>query len=202
MLVLGSSHVRRLSNSFEQVSLSGSFNIDGVKPFFRGIGGRLARDIMSEDDFVVELLKPDFCFLVCGGNDLSDPTVSALEVANNIFDVVEWLHKTHHVTFIAVSQLFWRFAKPDPSKGRPLSPEVYNAKVAEVNSILEVSLLAGYSMLWRNKGLFANPSDFLTADQVHLNFVGNQRLYRSIRGAILFALRRISGARERTHVAL
>ena len=106
-----------------------------------------------------------------------DPTVSALDVANTIFDVVEWLHKTHHVTFIAVSQLFWRFAKPDPSKGRPLSPEVYNAKVAEGNSILEVILLIEYSVLWRNKGLFANPSDFLTTDQVHLNVVGNQRLY-------------------------
>ena len=161
VLVLGFSHVCGLSNSIEQVSLSDSFNVDGVKPLFRAIGGRLAGDIMSEDNFVVELLSLIFVFLVCGGNDLSDPTVSALDVATNIFDVVKWLHKTHHVMFIAVSKLFWRFAKPDPAKGRPLSPEANNAKVAEVKSILEVILFTDYSVL-KVSMIWSNMESFLT----------------------------------------
>ena len=77
----------------------------------------------------------------------------------------------------------------------------YNVKVDVLNQYLQVVLEPlVYADFWYHRGL-RNPSiPVLCRDGVHLNDHGNYTLYRSYRGAILFALQQISGGEGRVAV--
>ena len=74
-----------------------------------------------------------------------------------------------------------------PRKNQPFSG--YNERVWHLNGLLkeEVKSIPG-AKFWVHRGL-CNPSrNIFTRDDIHLNEEGHQALYRSYRGAILFAL--------------
>ena len=75
-----------------------------------------------------------------------------------------------------------------------LSVNAYNYKVACLNCLLQkLSANNEKFIFWKHKGLHLSDFNLLSSDGVHLNEYGNFRLYRSIRGFIIFADKLIKG---------
>ena len=74
----------------------------------------------------------------------------------------------------------------------PLVPD-FSHKVDLLNKYLKVVLEPlPYAEAWSHRGLRSPSIAVLCRDGVHLNAAGNYALYRSYRGAILFALKKLA----------
>jgi len=184
VLILGHSFVRRLrcdlnagfdSRAVRDFHLKGSANVH-----LFGIGGRTIAKLKRHDLHVISELSPDIVILEIGTNDLSSlrPEV----VGSAIDDLVRLLIETFHVPVIGVCHVIQRGAfYPNPS--------VFNANASILNEYVKTVLdLLPNVFTWSHGG-FSNPSvQLLLPDGVHVNPVGQYKLYRSYRGAIIKAL--------------
>ena len=94
-------------------------------------------------------------------------------VALSIVAFTELLIKSLYVPFVVVCQILPRMHTPFDG---------YNERVQKVNSLLREA------KFWRHCGLVNPAKNIYVRDGIHLNVFGNEALYRSYRGAILFAL--------------
>ena len=72
VLVLGASYIRRLKERVEKKQKGFERNV-GLKECmarFKGIGGRIAQNVVEEDIKTVEILRPDIIILNIASNDL------------------------------------------------------------------------------------------------------------------------------------
>ena len=81
MLVLGDSHVRRLSHFMLNLPDEFLYRVypawaDDVSVSLHGVGGRRVRDIIELDLDLVGDLSPQVVILCAGGNDLCAPGAS------------------------------------------------------------------------------------------------------------------------------
>ena len=115
-------------------------------------------------------------------------------VGSDIEHLVSFLRDHCGAAFVVVCQFIHR-------SNTPTHIPDYDAKVDVLNQYLQVVLEPlVYADFWYHRGL-RNPSiPVLCRDGVHLNDHGNYTLYRSYRGAILFALKQISGGEGRVAV--
>ena len=68
----------------------------------------------------------------------------------------------------------------------------YNMAVSSLNSWLRNSLsTTEHATFWRHRGLARPSLSIFDVDVIHLNQRGEQRLFRSYRGAILFAIKQL-----------
>ena len=103
------------------------------------------------------------------------------------------------VQFMMVGQVLHRIGD-----GVPLQTPCFNDNVMELNYLLRSVLNPSHisrARLWRHKylsnaHLVQHPhKETIGPDGVHLNHLGNHRLFRSIRGAILYALAQLHNIR-------
>ena len=67
--------------------------------------------------------------------------------------------------------------------------EEYNDCVCQINALVSEALLhIKRAKSWRHRGLICPSAEIYLANGVHLNEGGHRALYKSYRGAILFAL--------------
>ncbi|XP_062613677.1 uncharacterized protein LOC134275411 [Saccostrea cucullata] len=190
VLVVGHSFIRRLERSLGQIE--GCFNNLGLDlslctVYFYGIsGGRL--DSLEVDSVFIEKLRtygPDIIVIQLGGNDMSMTAVRPEVFACRL---IEWVSSlTSRFCFIkniVVCELFIR-AKP-----RQVSVEMYESKRRIVNQMLK-DMLEDYPNLtfWRHLRLMQSPLAILCGDGVHLSVIGTKKFYRSLRLAVLHAIR-------------
>lgn len=146
-----------------------------------GVGGRTVQKLKRYDLNIVRNVKPKVVILEIGTNDL---TMNSPEsVATEIVTFCHMLHDHHNVKHVYIAQIIQRTRQPTAS---------FNRDVQTCNDLLR-STTKGitYMDLWTHKGL-NNPSiNIIRTDGVHLNDAGNYTLYRSYRGAILHALKKL-----------
>ena len=66
----------------------------------------------------------------------------------------------------------------------------FNCKVGKLHQHLKVVLeRLPYCYYWRHRGFWSCKQDLYLSDGVHLNSLGNYKFIRSVRGAILKALK-------------
>ena len=143
------------------------------------IGGRTVDKMIRRDlDFIMRN-APNVVALELGSNDICDSHCDADTVALSIVAFSELLIKSLSVRFVVVCQILQRMHAPFDG---------YNEWVQKVNTLLRKALQnINSANFWRHRGL-ANPARNVYArDGIHLNNFGNEALYRSYRGAILFA---------------
>ena len=180
VLVWGHSFVKRLHADLErgfQRRARSDFNLASrARVSLFGHGGRTVPKLWSYDLHVVSRLLPDIVILEIGTNDLFTEEPSL--VAASIEVLVRLLHDRFSVKAICVCHVIPR-----------CSPCAFNDKVAACNELVR-SLLAPlpYVFCWFHKGFYSKAGKLLSADGVHVNRLGQYRLYRSYRGAILKAL--------------
>lgn len=189
VLILGHSFVRRFKTFVYQggdrrvkrdLHLSRSAGV-----FFQGVGGRTVDKLSALDLHCVQRLKPDIVILEIGSNDLCQPGVKPETVGSNIETLVHILHNQYQVKYIMVCQVINRATIPR-------EVHCYNERVAILNQYLSVVLeTLEFVQFWCHKGLRKPNIPVICGDGVHLNAQGHYALYRSYRGAILFALKQI-----------
>jgi len=117
-----------------------------------------------------------------GSNDVCDSSCNAESIALSLVAVAELLIIECKIEFTVVCQIIERKGSPSRSTTR----------AALINSLVKDSLRSNpRAKLWTHRGLNDPAADICHEDGVHLKDVGNKALYKSYRGAILFALSKL-----------
>ncbi|KAL3886648.1 hypothetical protein ACJMK2_026628 [Sinanodonta woodiana] len=137
------------------------------------------------------VLCPDNVVLLLGENDskrFSDPETLAFK----LILLASQLHRTYHVKQIVLCQLLPRFTLPG------YIPVNYCDVARSVNENLRTAVtFYPYIAFWEHNDTFPFPvhrkdcSDKFRADGVHLSNKGQWYLFKSHRGAILAACKRL-----------
>ena len=185
VLILGHSFIRRLREFVNDNSLEYNLTLGIPEPVtvrWRGVGGRTVVKLKEFDLAIVSEFKPDIIFLQVGTNDLAQRNMSPVTVGSAIEEFVTLLHEKHGVRFICVGQTIKR-----------ASPDSFNARVALLARYLKTVLEPlPYALYWTHRGFWRSRRPFLSYDGVHLNREGQHKLYKSIRGAVLQAIRQLN----------
>lgn len=113
-------------------------------------------------------------------------------IGSNIKDFVCILHGQFTVNFVVVCQILNR------ATARLQHPD-YNLGVQVLNDYLKVVLEPlSQAEFWNHKGLQRPSIPMLLREAIHLNDRSNYASYRSYRGEILFALKKLFSLAQRT----
>ena len=179
VLILGHSFIRRLREYIgRNVDLDANLHIlEGIELKWHGVGGRTVHKTVQFDLTVVEKFMPDIVVLQLGTNDLSH--LPAVNVGSAIEDLTLLpLHDSLNVKCVCVCQTIYRTGAP-----------TFNKNVILLNQYLKVVLEPiPYAMFWSHKGFWRAKTNFMARDGIHLNRLGQYKLYRSLRGAVLRCL--------------
>lgn len=196
VLIVGHSYVRRLRDFiFEsddprvQVDFQLNEKLPGVfLTRFLGIGGaRIARVIQEVTACIQSYGSPvSVVVLQVGGNDIDVNTIPQV-LASEIFDAAINLHQHMQVQEVIISQLFFR--------DRARRPD-YNDVVLQVNKTLDekAKCYGDGIVLWRHKSGFwdqAARARIMLRDGVHFNRVGNEKYYKSLKSAVIQAMKKV-----------
>lgn len=186
--VVGSSFIRRLR---DDQNFSDDFDLKNVRVNYVCRGGwRLqdARDSLPR----ISAQHPDIVILQIGSNDLQRAR-SPTSLADEVIDLAVLIHM-HTQAFVVVCESLMR------RRGRYLRSdrdvETYMSNVHAFNVQLPLSAHGVIGVkFWRHRGMrFPDESMYgpmLSADGVHLSSRGQYKFYKSIRGAINFARKRL-----------
>ena len=179
-LVLGDSHVHTFisetpdaysHNVFLDMALCERLD-------FHGMGGRTAQSIFDHNMEWVRWYAPHVVFLMVGGNDLTDPTLSALEVASRIQDLTKYLVDSEGCYLVFVASI-------TGCTSYPYLKTSYPQKVGDCNKYLGVLFEVEENMFFHTlRGLYNPSTEVMYHDGIHLSDWGHYRLDRSIRGAV------------------
>ena len=184
VLILGHSFVRRLKEFIRRWAQGNKYSLDfnltqRCDVSILGIGGRTVNKIVRHDLPNIRRRAPEIVILELGSNDLCDESCDAETVSLAIVALVELLHKDLNVKFTMVCEVI-------PRENSPYAP--YNEKVHQLNSYLKKTLInAPFAKTWRHRGLSNLTVNSYMPDGIYLNEAGNKALYRSYRGAVVFA---------------
>lgn len=189
ILILGHSFVRRLQTFLTEHHdrrAAHNMNLPHENVSFLGIGGRTVPKMLSFDLDKIKAFQPKVIILELGTNDLCVVGQRPESVGSDIEHLVQVLHDDCGAEFIMVCLVIYRSAIP------PHVPD-FSHKVDLLNKYLKVVLEPlPYAEAWSHRGLQSPSIAVLCRDGVHLNAAGNYALYRSYRGAILFALKELA----------
>lgn len=189
VLIIGSSHVRRLEQFLRAKDLAG-LNLPDVFVKFYGISGALLSNQAHLDRFesYIRNFRPTIVYVQLGGNDLdSDKSDNPLaeEVGLRLINILRMWQRRYGIGYVVMGQLLCR------NSTRHVPAELYNSLVSETNRTLQAELSAVNDVIyWKLKGCKHSQANILSSDGVHLNPLGNYKLYRNIRGAIFVCLKR------------
>ena len=183
-LVLGHSFVRRFKAFVKKSKSSRNLNLDYTcRVFLWGIGGRTVDKLMRFDLAKLHVLQPNVVVLEIGSNDLCDIGSDPEAVGYLIITLIDRLRVEFSVDWVVVCQVL-------PRK-KQLHPQ-YNSAVSTLNSWLKENLSTKeHVTFWRHRGLTRPSLNICHRDRIHLNRRGEELLFRSYRGAILFALKQL-----------
>lgn len=183
ILILGHSFVKRLKEFITRndPEYDLALGIEGVTVRWHGVGGRTIQKLTAFDLPIVAEFKPDIIFIQMGTNDLTQRHMSPLTVGSAIEELVNLLHDEYGVRSVIVGQTMQR--------AYPLS---FNSKVSLLARYLKTVLEPiSYALYWSHRGFWNPRAPFLSCDGVHLNREGQNKFYRSIRGAVLKGVRQL-----------
>ena len=145
---------------------------------FHGVGGRTIANVRKFDLNIIRRLSPDIIVLKLGSNDLNK--LPAQAVGSELEISVRYLHDEFNEKSIVVCQVIRRH-----------SPQcaAYNVKVTKLHLYLKSVLEPiPYCFYWRHRGFWNPRGNIYLPDGVHLNDLGNLKLFRSIREAVIKAV--------------
>ena len=186
VLIIGHSFVHRLKTFVQKKRHMQAFSsLRGMADiYFHGVGGRTIAKFRKFDFNVVRQLVPDVIIVQLGSNDLVE--LSPQTVGSELESLVRELYEIDSVQFVVVGQVLRRHT--------PNSVE-YNCKVGKLHQYLKVVLEPlPFCYYWRHRGFWKSKSELYLPDGVHLNNLGNYKFMRSIRGAVLQALKLVGAS--------
>lgn len=194
VLLLGHSFMRRLYYDLIDNVLPADFGLAQCVVDCFGLGGyRLCKRDNDATKHAfwqsfgdkINSLQPKIVVLQVGENDV-DSSVPALNVASAIEEVAAWLNNSVNIPLVMVCELF-------PRENTRISPMEYEEKRKLTNTILETMVsVHGGVRFWKHRRIFQAQTDIFASDGIHLSPFGQQRYHRSLRYAIMMAVRRVN----------
>ena len=149
-------------------------------------GGMTVSRLIESHFHFLRNQRPHVVYIEIGTNDIAISTLSPATIAANIFQLADAVRRLG-VQQVVVGQILWR-----EDAGIPESVPDFNMRVLRVNSMLQ-QLFASTPgcTYWKHRGMWRSSHPLIGPDGVHLTRVGNHRLFRSIRGAVIHAVQRV-----------
>ena len=186
-VVVGHSFIRRLRVHLAQEK-GPNFNF-GLDPAIVDVtmmsrGGLTVHNCLHDGMLQrVKSLAPHLVYIELGSNDATNAYLSENAIVNDMCTIARSLVQAG-VQRVIFGQVLWR-----SEEGIPAAVQHYNWKVVMLNRrmchLLPTMPSTSY---WKHRGLWNSVHPILLPDGVHLTDVGNHRLFRSIRGALIHAI--------------
>ena len=186
VLIIGHSFVHRLKAFvLKKRHMQAFSSLNGIADiYFHGVGGCRIAKFRKFNFHVMRQLVPDVIILELGSNDLVE--LSPQTVGSDLERLVPELREIDSAQFVVVGQVLRR---PTPNSVE------YNCKVGKLHQYLKVVLEPlPFWYYWRHRGFWKSKSELYLPDGVHLNNLGNYKFMRSIRGAVLQALKLVDAS--------
>lgn len=177
ILIVGHSIIRRMRDND---TLDVNFWLDGTQTRYLCWGGAKAHQFVVHDELYERLCDTHIAYFQLGENDISlDRDV--WPIVGDIIDICHNARRVNPNITIIWGQLLGR-PKPDRDSLRSLDEErLFKNKVAVRRSLRQQQ----GTHYWRHVGATQNIAQWLLSDGVHLNNLGEYKLWRSIRGALI-----------------
>lgn len=183
IVVMGSSYIRHLdthllNNNVVNMHLDDRdydvmiYGVSGMALFANQGHKKLSYHIKY-----INLVLPDILCLMVGSNDIMKHAPNA--IASSLMGMAGYA-KAAGVKSVYIMQLL-------PRKNKAFNiklPLVNDAILSKINDEGDISV-----RFWRHKGLLYPQQNVFYTDNVHLNEYGNEKLFRSVRGCILRAVK-------------
>lgn len=187
--LIGSSYLRQLGDDIQNgvsEEFLADFGLEQIDSTFICGGGWLLEDILHYEN-EIKAFKPQIIFLQIGGNDLSRYGMKPETVADQLLQLASYLRSISGAHAVLVGHITRRVL------GKYLSSYAEQSEFElaryKANQFLKMVAPdhAGVKF-WKHRGMEDSQYDILSSDGVHFNDLGQSRFYRSVRGAILYAL--------------
>lgn len=183
------SFIRRLGRSVGHSSeLLSNFGLSfhQCEVTFHGVSGGTLRKLQEDPVFAEKIipLRPRIVIVQLGGNvsciSNTRPEVFACELT-------EWMQTLMgqhvHIKHVFICELFVRWIT------RWDNVQIYENRRTIVNKMLKAIFADENMTFWRHLRLMNSPLDVLDKDGVHFTTLGTKKFYRSLRLALLHAIR-------------
>ena len=153
---------------------------------YHGEGGAKVERLLHQDNLqVVESLAPDAVIVEVGTNDLADEGYRPSDLLQQVLKLINEL-KDRRVRYICVCSVIYR------GKNAKRTCEGYQGKVVAYNlqAAARINRLPN-CMFWKHPGFWKNINECVVKkDKVHLNDLGQYKLYNSLRSVCMRIVRR------------
>lgn len=190
VLLVGHSFIRRLGRSIGHSSelLSNfGFSFHQCVVRFHGVSGGTLRKLQEDHIFAEKIrpFRPKIIIVQLGGSDLCIPNTRPEVFACELKEWMETLMGHHgHIKHVFICELFVRRTT------RGVNVHIYESRRTIVNKMLKALIDTEENMtFWRHLRLMNSPLDVLDKDCVHLIALGTNKFYRSLRLALIHAIR-------------
>ena len=185
IVVLGHSFMRHLEKDITRRkgayhNLGLSYDVANVNWVFKG-GMSIDEASFWYADHVLAY-NPDIVFIQLGTCDADKYYYSAREVSDGL------VHLGYKLIREGVQKVVFGEILHRQPHGIPFDVPEFNYKVDNINEILRREFHEEYSTkinLWRHKAFWCSRKNVYYKDGLHLNRLGNLRMYRSVRAAML-----------------
>ena len=189
VLLVGHSYISHLRSWIGQQNWQFDFNLQQCNVRYFGLSGGTVGTLYHNAAFwrCIYNFRPNVIVCQIGGNDICFPDLRPESIACEIADFTHELALLDFVQVVVICELFTR---PKP---RYITPDAYEEKRRTINNMLPVLLEdihAHKTFFWLHLRLMNSPLPIFHQDMVHLSHVGQKKLYRSLRLAILHAIDR------------
>ncbi len=190
-ILVGHSYIARLDAArILHPDIPSDFNVKGCSISFIAKGGARIDTIRNLTQTIARR-QPHCIFLQIGGNDIQANMHNGIYIGNSVVDLAKHLLRSTSCQKIYIGEMIFRF------KGKYIKSvfeqEAYNKEVHAANCEIK-SQLRGYNdiIFWPCKGVKRDKQLVMHHDGVHLSERnGMFKYYKSVRGAIVHALKRI-----------
>jgi hypothetical protein len=194
IVLMGHSFLTRLGDYMH--NNLGRFNNFGMEHYQAqiyniAVGGRTAQKCRNLDLGTMTKYLPDIVYLEIGTNDLSPKEAKCEVVSAQIHELCNDILGLGP-KLVVVGQIIKR-----TQRGIPRRNNSFNDKVITTNKITKALLgpeMSPGTRFWTHRGFWFSDKDLIDGRGVHLTTLGNRKLYRSVRGALLQAVRYVRPA--------
>ena len=189
-LVLGDSHVSWLERfvSSSGIRFGTGSSVVGTDCHFKfaGYRGGIVSSVRDDADVLrlLDLHRPAIVVLCLSGNDVYGSRESVLTVGMRLYAYAQSL-VARGISHVVVCQVVRRQCV------RRYSWEEGTQRVLEINEFLKAVCDTESLSFWYHRGFWQSQRNIFRGDGVHFNDLGNYKLWRSVKGAVFVALKRL-----------